>query len=29
MPPRPELSDADIDDVIAYVRALQREAGIE
>lgn len=29
MPPRPELSDGDIDDVIAYVRALQREAGIE
>ena len=29
MPPRPELSDDDIDDVIAYVRALQREAGIE
>lgn len=29
MPPRPELSGGDIDDVIAYVRALQREAGIE
>ena len=29
MPPRPELSDSDIEDVIAYVRALQREAGIE
>ena len=29
MPPRPELSDGDIEDVIAYVRAIQREAGIE
>ena len=28
MPARPELSDGDIEDIIAYVRAIQREAGI-
>jgi mono/diheme cytochrome c family protein len=29
MPPVPGISDAEIDAVIAYVRALQREAGID
>ena len=28
MPARPELSDGDIEDIIAYVRAIQREADI-
>ena len=28
MPARPELSDGDIEDIIAYVRSIQREAGI-
>ena len=28
MPARPELSDGDIEDIIAYVRAIQRAAGI-
>ena len=29
MPPVPGISDAEIEAVIAYVRQLQREAGIE
>lgn len=28
MPPVPGLSDADVDDIIAYVRWLQRKAGV-
>ena len=29
MPPQPEVTDAEIADIVAFVRALQREAGIE
>ncbi len=28
MPPRPGLTDADVADIVAYVRALQRDAGL-
>lgn len=28
MPPRPGLSDQDVADIVAYVRSLQREAGL-